>query len=174
MNLNPQRVFEAEQRLADLLGPELAQVTQAIHASLDDHPFLIQLPDAETIDEPLENLASLVARSANAYVRAARFAGMARAEAKRARGLYERKYKKLRVQGKNDKERDAHAMTACEVEHSAMITAEAIAEIAESMEHGARVASESARKIFDKAQAMYIGTQRESHGRLRDVDFSPY
>ena len=176
MSLNPQRVEEAEQRLAELLGTELAQVTAAIRKAVDDpdHPFLIKLPEAELIDQTLENLASLVARSSNAYVRAARFAGMAKAESKRARGAYERKYKRFRGQGSNEKEREANAMTACVVEHQAMTTAEGIAEIAESFEQGARVASESARKIFDKAQSMVMGQQREAAGRLRDSDFRSY
>lgn len=176
MMFDAQKVSDAEARLGELLGPEISQVTAAIRTQIEDgqHPFLILLPETDVIDETLETLASLVARSSNAYMRAARFSGMARAEAKRARGMYERKYKQSRAWGKNDAEREGHAMNVCATEHTAMVTAEAIAEVAESMEHGARVASESARKIFDKAHAMQIAQVREAHGAVRDDDFRSY
>lgn len=161
----------AQEALERFLGPELAQITEAIaQRQSGDHPFLITLPDAYTIDLALEDIASLVARTANAYGRAARFAGMARAEAKLAKGRYERKYKRAR-RGSNQNERDAAAMEAATPEHVALATAEAVAELAEALENGARVASESIRKIFDKAQSMQIAQLRESKGTYRESDF---
>lgn len=174
MALDSQRVREAEEALYDLLGPELAQITQAVSLPPSkDSPYLIELPDAYTIDLPIEELASLVARTSNAFGRVARFAGMARAEAKLAKGRYERKYKRSRS-GKNEDERNANAMAVCHDEHTAMATAEAIAELADAMESGARIASESIRKIFDKAQNMIMAQNRESKGAYRDDDFRPY
>lgn len=171
MELNSQRVKEAEAALYDLLGPEITQIVEAIGVRPGpDNPYLIELPHAYTVDLPLEEIASLVARTSNAFGRVARFAGMARAEAKLAKGRYDRKYKRLR-HGKNEAERDANAMEACHDEHVALATAEAIAEMADSLEAAARVASESIRKIFDKAQAMGIAQLRESRGYYQDSDF---
>jgi len=65
-------------------------------------------------------------------------------------------------------------MEMAEADHSAMITAEAIAEVAEAYESAARIASESIRKIFDKAGSMVIGQIREAHGVYKDSDFRPY
>lgn len=135
---------------------------------------LVAIPDPSDVDLPLEVLASLVARTSNEYTRRARFAGMARAHAKLARGRYERIYKQHRGQGRNDKERDAAAMTAAAEHHEAMCDAEAVAEVADALEAAARVASESARKLFDKAHAMTVGVRREQHGMLQDSDFQPY
>lgn len=175
MPLDSQRVREAEEHLYDLLGPELAQVTEVIRqAPSKDSPYLIELPHAYTVDLPIEELASLVAKTSNAYGRVARFAGMARAEMKLAKGRYERKYKRTSGEGNNEKARVANAMAACHDEHTAMTTSEAIAELAESLESAARVASESIRKIFDKAQAMQIAQNRESKGSYRDDDFRPF
>ena len=175
MELDSRRVAEAEEALYELLGSELSQITQAISVKPSkDSPYLIELPDAYTVDLPVEELASLVARTSNAYGRVARFAGMARAEAKLAKGRYERKFKRTSGSGSNEKARVADAMRQCHDEHVAMTTAEAIAEIAEAMESGARVASESIRKIFDKAQNMVMASQRESKGSYRDSDFRPY
>lgn len=173
--LDSQRVKQAEEALYDLLGPELSQITQAISlAPSKDSPYLIELPDAYTVDLPVEEIASLVARTSNAYGRVARFAGMARAEAKLAKGRYERKFKRTQGSGSNEKARVANAMEQCHDEHVAMTTAEAIAELADSMESAARVASESIRKIFDKVQNMVMAAQREAKGSYRDDDFRPY
>lgn len=157
-------VQAAEQRLRDLLGAELAEVTEAILGQPHENPYFVQLPDTDAIDLPLEVIASFVARSSNNYARIARFAGIARAEAKLAKGRYERKFKRLRVDGRNDKEREANALEACTVEHIAMTNAEAVAAIADALENAARIASESSRKLLDKAEAMMMGTVRESRG----------
>jgi hypothetical protein len=42
------------------------------------------------------------------------------------------------------------------------------------MEGAARIASESARKLLDKAQSMQIASSREEKGSYLDSDFSTY
>lgn len=166
-----ERLRRAEAELYDLLGPELREITAIV--STEQGPqnlYLVELPDAQTVDLSMEELASLVARTANAYGRIARFSGMANAEYKLAKGRYDRKYKRSRV-GRNDAERDKAAMDECEEEHLAMTVAEAIKDLADSLEHAARVASESSRKIYGQAQSMMMAQNRESHGTYKDSDF---
>lgn len=163
------RLRAAEEALQNLLGSELSQVATIV----GDPAYLIQIPEAEDVDLGIEELASIVARTSNNFGRIARFAGMARAEAKLAKGRYDRKFKQHR-KGKNEAERDAAAMEASAEEHAALITAEAIAELADAMESAARIASESARKLLDKVQSMQIASQREGRGNYRESDFSTY
>lgn len=153
-----------ERRLTELLGPELAEVTEAILAHPKENPYFVQLPEGDQVDLPLEVLGGLVAKSSNNFARIARFAGMARAEAKLCKGRYERKFKRLRTTGRNDAEREANALTECQAEHVAMVNAEAVAEIAESLEAAARIASESSRKLYTSAQQQAIATHREPSG----------
>ena len=56
----------------------------------------------------------------------------------------------------------------------AMVTAEAIVNLAESMESAARISSESCRKLIDKVQSMQIASAREDKGFYSDSDFSTY
>ena len=65
-------------------------------------------------------------------------------------------------------------MEAAEEEYAALVTCEAIVNLAESMESAARIASESARKLMDKAQSMQIASARESKGYYSEDDFSTY
>lgn len=163
------RLRHVEEQLFSLLGPQLAQIIHIVN----DPEYLIQIPDADDVDLTLEEMMSIVARTSNNFGRIARFAGMARAEAKLAKGRYERKFKQNRV-GKNEDERTAKAMAASEDEHAALTTAEAIADMADSFELAARIASESARKILDKIQSMNIASAREAKGAYRESDFSTY
>lgn len=156
------------------MGPNMQDVEAIIadiQKEVSQRKYQIELPDATSVDLPLEELRSLVARSSNAYGRIARFAGIARAQAKIAKGRYERKHKQER-KGNNDAERQANAMAACEEEHIAMTIAESVADFADSMEHAARIASESARKIYDKVTAMYVAQGREEKGTYKDNDFT--
>lgn len=173
MDLN--RLEEQERYLRELLGRELSEVIGAIsNKPSKDNPYLIELPDANMVDLPMEDVMAYVAKSANNFGRVARLAGMARAEAKLAKGRYERKFKRLRSQGKNDAERESLAMEGCIEEHMAMVNADAVAELAESLEAAARIASESSRKILDKTQAMQMAATREQAGYISDRDFRPY
>lgn len=166
------RLREIEAELYRLLSPEVRDIVKIINDP-DQENYLVSLPDPDTVDAPLEELASLVARTSNAYGRIARFAGMAKADYKLAKGRYDRKYKRSRV-GRNDAERDRAAMDACEQEHVAMTVTEAISDMADSIENAARIASESSRKMYDKASSMNFAQRREDHGSFRDRDFTPY
>lgn len=134
-----------------MLSQQLSPGLDVLAKSLLDASLKVELPDPGAVDLPPEDLASLVARTANAYMRASRLAGMCRAEAKISKGRFERKYKQNR-QGKNDFEREAFAMGEAADEHEAWTQAEAVAEVADGVEAAARVASESARKLLDRLQ----------------------
>lgn len=170
--MDTHRLRAAEEALEDLLGPQLAEIAKVI----SNKEYLIEIPDTDHIDLGVDEVASLVARTSNNFGRIARFAGMARAEAKLAKGRYERKVKRMKGASglKNEAERDAYAMEHCESEHAAMVTAEAIAEMTDSMELAARIASESARKILDKVSNMSMASQRESKGYFKEGDFRTY
>lgn len=170
-----QRLIQTDQYISELIGPELAEVVYAIRSMpAPDNPYLTEIPDPSMIDNPVEVLAALVAKTSNNYSRVARFAGMARAETKLAKGRFERKFKRLRTEGKNDKEREANAYEACQAEHMAMTQAEAIAEMADALQDAARISSESARKLYDKANAMIMGNIREMAGYIDPGGISPY
>lgn len=165
------KLIDFEEELYQSLIPEVREILEVVSAKNETH--LVLLPDPNEVDSPLEELASLVARTSNAYGRMARFAGMAKAEAKLAKGRFDRKYKRSKS-GNNEAQREKVAMEACEEEHVAMTVAEAISDMADQMEHAARVASESARKMYDKATAMNYAQRREDHGTFQNNDFQPY
>jgi hypothetical protein len=98
---------------------------------------------------------------------------MARAHYKIVEGRYKRIYKKNR-NGKNEAEREASALTAAEDEYQAMVTAEAIVNLAESMETSSRIASESARKLMDKVQSMQIASAREDKGMHSESEYTQW
>lgn len=153
--------------LRDTFGPYLTELIDV----LKERRYIFEIPD---IDAPIEDIFSAVARTANAYGHMARLAGIARANAKLAKGDYERKFKRARSVGANEAQRSANAIEESKEEHIRMTTAEALAEAAEGWENALRVASESARKILDKVQAMQIATSRESHGAYQSSDFQPF
>lgn len=171
--MNIQTLEKLQQMLTDFLGPQIQEVITAYTDQSTSFKYFIDIPDSDTIDLGLDALASLVAKSSNVYGRAARFAGMARANYKLIEGKYKKVYKSSRV-GKNEAEREAAAMEAAEEEYNALITCEAIVSLAESMESAARIASESARKLMDKVQSMQIASARESKGYYQETDFSTY
>lgn len=175
--------MEQEQTLRDelnallrqLLNDELANIPRAVSKPVGDpESLLTDIPVGEMLDQlTLEDLASLVAQTSNAYIRASRLSGIAHAEYKIAKGVFDRKWKKSRIGG-NAEERERNAMQACEAEHAALTSAEVLVELAEGLEHGARVASESIRKIFGSAHNMTIGASRESTGTYSDSDYTPH
>jgi hypothetical protein len=63
-------------------------------------------------------------------------------------------------------------MAAAEKEYIELSTLEAIIELAEAQEIAARIASESARKLLDKVQAIQIASSREEKGHHRESDYS--
>lgn len=143
-------------------------VQQELESSLElikNNKLNIEIPNPSDVDLTIEQLASLVAESSNKFGAAARLAGMARAEAKLSKGAYDRAFKKNASAAhlKNDKARTAYAMEQSEDEHSQYVLAEAIASIADSIESGARVASESTRKLYDRAFNIMIANGRAEH-----------
>jgi len=159
--------------LSRFLDPQLKEIIEVFSTSSDMGKYFIEIPDSNYIDLTINDLASLVARSSNVYGRAARFAGIARAQYKLLEAQYKRVYKANRV-GKNEAEREAAAITAADKEYMALMTVEAVVELAESMESAARISSESARKLMDKVQSMQIATAREDKGYFSEKDFSTF
>lgn len=154
------------------LEAALAGQLHAIIGVAADDGVLVQLPEMGSVDLTPEQLASMVARTSNTYGRLSRLAGMARANAKLARGRYDYKFKNARASGKNQAERTATAMESAQQEHQDLIDAEAMVHMIEGLENAARVGSESARKIFDKVDNMFKASQRESHGTFKEDDFN--
>jgi hypothetical protein len=171
--MNFHGIEKLQQLLSDFLNPQIQEVINSYTNQGSENQYFIEIPEEDVIDLGLDKLASLVARTSNVYGRAARFAGMARANYKIIEGKYKKVYKSSRV-GKNEAEREAAAMEAAEEEYSALITCEAIVNLAESLENSARIASESARKLMDKVQSMQVASNRESKGYYLDSDFKTY
>ena len=159
--------------LFNFLNPQLQEIVNAFSKSEDLDKYFIEIPDANYVDLTINDLASLVARSSNVYGRAARFAGIARAQYKLLEARYKRVYKANRI-GKNEAEREAAAIAAAEREYMALTAVESVVQLAESMEAAARISSESSRKLIDKVQNMQIATAREDKGFLSDKDFSTF
>ena len=159
--------------LFNFLNPQLQEIVNAFSKSEDLDKYFIEIPDANYVDLTINDLASLVARSSNVYGRAARFAGIARAQYKLLEARYKRVYKANRV-GKNEAERESAAIAAAEKEYMALTAVESVVQLAESMEAAARISSESSRKLIDKVQNMQIATAREDKGFLSDKDFSTF
>lgn len=171
--MNQQSTEKLQELLKDFLGPQLKEVIDAYVDNKNNNKYFVEIPEADTIDLGMDKIASLVARTSNVYGRAARFAGMAKAQYKIIEGTYKKVYKSNRI-GKNEAEREASAMEAADMEYSALITCEAIVNLAESMETAARISSESARKLMDKMQSMQIASYREEKGSYLESDFSTY
>jgi hypothetical protein len=171
--MNFQGIEKLQQLLSDFLNPQIQEVINSYTNQGSENQYFIEIPEEDVIDLGLDKLASLVARTSNVYGRAARFAGMARANYKIIEGKYKKVYKSSRI-GKNEAEREAAAMEAADSEYSALVTCEAIVNLAESLENSARIASESARKLMDKVQSMQVASNRESKGYYLDSDFKTY
>jgi hypothetical protein len=159
--------------LREFIGPQIEEIISAYTSNSSNSLYFVSIPDVDTLDMGIHEMASLVARTSNVYGRVARLAGMARAQYKLIEGSYKKVYKANRV-GKNEAEREANALEAAESEYTALITAEAIVNLAESMELAARIASESARKLIDKIQSMQVASAREEKGYFNDKDFNTY
>lgn len=155
------------------VSPQMQQLMNTIASQEELEKYYVEIPDPNYVDLNMNDIASLVARSSNVYGRAARFAGVARAQHKLLEAQYKRIYKANRI-GKNEAERDAAAASAADAEFSALAAVEAVVQLAESMELAARISSESARKLMDKMQAMQIASSREEKGFFSEKDFTPY
>jgi len=171
--MNLQSLQKMNELLREFIGPQIEEIVSAYTSKNDDSLYFITIPDVDTLDLGLHEMASLVARTSNVYGRVTRLAGMARAQYKLIEGSYKKVYKANRV-GKNEAEREANALEAAENEYTALITAEAVVNLTESMEAAARIASESARKLIDKIQSMQVASSREEKGYFNEKDFQTY
>jgi hypothetical protein len=171
--MNLQSIEKLNDLLSDFLSPQITEILTAYGSGETSDQYFVNIPESDAIDMTMADLASLVARTSNVYGRVTRFAGMARAHYKICEGKYKKVYKSNRT-GKNEAEREANALEAAEEQYTAMVTSESIVQLAESMEGAARIASESARKLLDKAQSMQIASYREEKGSYLDSDFSTY
>lgn len=171
--MNLQSLHKMNELLREFIGPQIEEIISAYTSNSSNSLYFVSIPDVDTLDMGIHEMASLVARTSNVYGRVARLAGMARAQYKLIEGSYKKVYKANRV-GKNEAEREANALEAAESEYTALITAEAIVNLAESMELAARIASESARKLIDKIQSMQVASAREEKGYFNDKDFNTY
>jgi hypothetical protein len=171
--MNLQSLQKMNELLISFIGPQIEEIISAYTTDSSNSLYFVSIPDIDTLDLGIHEMASLVARTSNVYGRVARLAGMARAQYKLIEGSYKKMYKANRV-GKNEAEREANALEAAESEYTALITAEAIVNLAESMELAARIASESSRKLIDKIQSMQVASAREEKGYFNDKDFNTY
>jgi len=145
------------------LRPEIRTIIKAVKEGLNSSEWAIQIPDPNSIDLTIHDLGSLVAQTANHYGRMARLAGIAQAQLKLSDAKYKRSFKSSKV-GKNEDEREKNAIQAAHLEHLDLAIVEGAADIANALERSARVASESARKIYDK-----VLTQQQADGRAGHV-----
>lgn len=153
----------------DLLPLELKEmVTDVIEGRGD---LFIELPVAGQADYTVEDLAAAVARTSNLYGRASRLMGIASAEEKRAIGAYKHVFRANKVGGTNADEREAAAAAAAEEWTQRMITIEYASAIIGGVERAARVASESARKMYDKVQAQSTAYNRGAAVEHRYLDY---
>lgn len=171
--MNQQSIEKLGELLSEFLSPQITEILDAYGRGLNSDKYFVEIPEVDSVDMTMSDLASLVARTSNVYGRVTRFAGMARAHHKLCEGKYKKIYKSNRI-GKNEAEREGNALEAAESQYTAMIAAEAVVHLAESMEGAARIASESARKLLDKLQSMQIASSREEKGSYKDSDFSTY
>jgi hypothetical protein len=160
-------------KLAVFLNPQLEELIKTFSSKEETEKYYVEIPDTNYVDLTIADIASLVARSSNVYGRAARFAGIARAQYKLLEAQYKRIYKANRV-GKNEAEREAAAAAAADDQYVALSAVEAVVQLAESMELAARISSESARKLMDKMQSMQVAMARGEKGYFSEEDFSTF
>ena len=171
MALSSARIQEAQKLYIELLDAELAEVLERASASADDpNSYYVELPETSSVDYNIEELASRVARISNKYFTISRDCGIARAKLKQCEASYKAKYKRS-LRGANAQEREANAMEASADLLTELSLVESLVARTEQAESYARLASESARKLLDKSQAMQIATARESAGFYMDKDF---
>lgn len=166
------RAEEAEKALQDLIGRELGDILSLVEEiNKADSIYKMTFPATGIVDLPVEEIANYVAKASNVYGRAARLAGLARAEQKIRKSVYDRKYKENQT-GSNAAERDKASVQASKEESAALTVASSLVDLAESLENSARIASESARKVLDKAQSMMFASYREEK-TYNTEDFTP-
>jgi hypothetical protein len=147
--------------MEEFLRPEVRNIVAAARGGLDNSEYSVEIPDPTLVDLSIEDLAHTVAVTSNAYAKAARMAGLVRAQQKLSEAKYKRVYRTSKV-GRNEDEREANAMSEASLEHNDLAVVEAVAEITDALERAARVASESARKIYDRVVAQATADRRSA------------
>lgn len=147
--------------VSDSLADQLALATQEVVAMLSEsQSLLIKLPDPSSVDLTMQELGALVVQTSNNYAQIARISGILSASAKIERGKFQRAYKSAPRIGSNDAARESGVWLSTSDLHKQSIDVEALATIADKLETAARIASESARKIYDRTLANYTGSHR--------------
>lgn len=173
--MDNQQIEDLLVRLEEIIGPELTQIVDLISTDPSAKgSYFVEIPEPDSVDLTTDNLASLVARTSNMYGRIARFCGMARAMMKIHEASYKRAYKRAlgNAPGSNKESRESYAAEHAAEAEIPYSLYRSMVELAESMEDSCRIASESARKIFDKHQAMQTAQNRESAGYYSDSDYT--
>lgn len=125
----------------------------------------VKIPDDKDVDLSIGELAKMVVTSSNTYSDAARFNGMIKAELSKAEGRYKAKYKEAAGEpAKNEAGREANATKATKDELDSLQLVLYLSKLAQAAEDAARIASESSRKLLDKAANVHIGETRAEHG----------
>jgi hypothetical protein len=158
-HLDEDKIQKAISALETFLRPEIREIVSAARSGFSDEQYLVELPNPDTVDLTMEEISSLVVKTSNHYAKMARLNGMVKAQLKISEGRYKSIYKRAKV-GRNEDEREANAIHAASMEHSDLTIVEAVNEIVDGLERAARVASESARKIYDRASAQYNAERR--------------
>lgn len=153
------KITQALVALESFLRPNVREIVRAAREGFENNQYAIYLPDLTVEDLTLEDLSGWVTKTSNHYGQMARLCGVVRASLKISDARYKRAYRTAKV-GKNEDEREANAMEASSLEHGDLTIVEAAVEIVDALERSARIASESSRKVFDKAVA-----QRTAEGR---------
>lgn len=161
-----ERLNDAEitQALSDTLKAELNATLAKIMATIEDPNSLwVQIPSSTQVDYSLAELAELVVTTANTFVAAARFNGIIKAELAKASGAYKKQFREaLANDARNSEGREAYASEVASVSWDAYQKVLYISAISDAAESAARIASESARKLLDKASQMHTGESRAS------------
>jgi hypothetical protein len=164
----PEDVEQLELLLEKLFSSKLRDLVEQLEK--DDSQYSVNIPDVDTVDLPADEVLSLVARASNNYYRVARYAGMAKAQYKIAKSRYDRIYKQNYV-GNNQAEREKNAMTHAKEAQRSLGMWESISDLIQGIEAGARVASESSRKILGHITETEKGQAREGSGKFSESDF---
>lgn len=165
--MTTEKSYRVSEQIAESYKVELNRYLKRALLPIEDPDSLwVRIPENADIDLSVAELSRLVIVASNTFTEATRFAGMAKAELDRAEALHKQKLKEAYDnEGKNAELREAIAYRNTEEQHAALMLVRQVADLAQSAELAARVASESARKLLDKAQSIQVGESRAEHGR---------
>jgi hypothetical protein len=174
MSLEQSKVSSALDALRTLLSDHLYKLVELAQTKPGaDNPYHIDIPSGNNIDLAFEDLQHLVALTANHFGMCTESAARMRALCKILEADYKLKFKTSQT-GSNAQQREASGLEASKTELQALALAESCCELAEAFEARARVASESARKLFDSHKNIRIASAREDLGQVRESSYSTH